>query len=293
MEFALEAASDGRRIRIKTQEPLLLKVKRGNQPGGEIAVGMKDGQPFLDNRSSAVCQVNGIERAAFLLKPGDELQLGAQCFRLVQLGHDIEVIEPAVAAPAVATPVAAKPAPAQTNDSDRQRQQRRISASRMASVEAPANATSGLLKMVSSAFTGRAEKQRLDQLETERRAALVVAGRRSLSDGTALGLPGRVMAQLQRGQAVTLRAEDLDGLARWREERQGLVRLDAEIAALRQTLGLGPDHDAVVLSTPTLRSSELAKDERAFATMDAVGTQMLDPPPAAPPMRQAPARRRR
>jgi len=129
-------------------------------------------------------------------------------------------------------------------------------------------------------------------------AALIAAGRRSLSDGSALGLPASVMAQLQRGLVVTLKAQDLDGLARWREERQGLVRLDAEIAALRQSLGLGPDQDAVVLTTPTLRSTELAKDERAFATMDAVGTQMIEVPPApapapAPVARRSPPPRRR
>lgn len=295
MEFALEATADGRRLRIDPGEPVVLKVRRGDQPGGEIVVGMKDGRPFLDNRSSAVCLVNGTERAAALLSPGDSLQLGAMQFRLIGLAGDVEVVEPPTQpyTPAQPTP---------STDSDRQRQQRRISASRMASVDSQPTGTSGLLKRVSAAFTGRAEKQRLDQLEDERRAALLAAGRRSLADGSALGLPAQAMAALQRGQAVTLRPQDLEGLVRWREERQRLVRMDAEIAALRQALGLGSDPDAVVLTTPTLRSTEQARVERAFATMDEVGTQSIEnllpappPAPAAPPAmppRRIPPRRR-
>jgi len=69
-----------------------------------------------------------------------------------------------------------------------------------------------------------------------------------------------------------------------------LVRLDAEIAALRQALGLGSDPDAVILIAPTLKSDERQKTERAFATMDAVGTQEIDEAPAGQPQR--PLRRR-
>lgn len=268
MEFALESADDGKRVRIDPVKPLILKVKRGDQPGGEIAVGMKDGRPFLDNRSSAQCLVNGSDRAAALLSPGDELQLGALHFTVVALAGQLDVVEPAAQPPRPSSQTA-------PTDSDRQRLQRRISASRMTAVE-PQTQSSGLLKRVSAAFSGRGEKQRLDELEAERRSALVEAGRRSLADGTALGIPPEALSRLQRGQAVTLQPADLDGFARWREDRQRLVRLDAEIAALRQGLGLGPDPDAVVLIAPTLKSDERAKVERAYATMDAVGTQPME-----------------
>lgn len=272
MEFALESTADQKRVRIDPERPLVLKVKRGDQPGGEIVVGIKDGTPFLDNRSTAACLVNDIDRAATRLAPGDHLQLGSLRFRVVALDAD--------GAPA--------PPPPASTDSDRQRQQRRISASRMAAV-AEKPSSSGLLKRMSTAFSGRAEKQRLDELEAERRAALVEAGRRSLSDGTALGLPAALMAQLQRGQSVTLTPAQLEGFAVWRENRQRLVRLDAEIAALRQVLGLGPDPDAVILTVPRLKSDEQAKVERAYATMDAVSTQEMDgapPPPPAKPGRR-------
>ncbi len=269
MEFALESENDGRQVRIDPSQPLILKVKRGDQPGGEIAVGIKDGQPFLDNRSTAQCLVNDIDRAASLLSVGDHLQLGALRFRVVVLPGQLDVVEPSAHPPVAAS------------DSDRQRQQRRISASRMAAVEPPPSA-SGLLKRVSAAFSGRAEKQRMDELEAERRLALVEAGRRSLADGSAFGLPADVISALGRGQSVTLRPEQAPHLSRWREDRQRLVRLDAEIAALRQALGLGPDPDAVILVTPKLKSDELVKTERAFATMDAVGTQELDEEPDQP-----------
>lgn len=275
MEFALESESDGKQVRIDPSKPLILKVKRGDQAGGEIVVGIKEGQPFLDNRSSAQCLVNDIDRTASLLAPGDHLQLGALRFRLIGLGSQPDVVEPA-----------ARQLPA-TTDSDRQRQQRRISASRLTAIE-PQPSASGLLKRVSAAFSGRAEKLRLDELEAERRSALVEAGRRSLADGSAFGLTAEVMAALSRGQAVTLRPEQLQTLPRWREDRKRLVRLDAEIAALRQALGLGADPDAVILTNPTLHSDELQKTDRAFATMDAVGTRELGGQQTSPaPLKQS------
>jgi hypothetical protein len=269
MEFALESESDGKQVRIDPDRPLILKVRRGDQSGGEITVGIKDGQPFLDNRSTAQCVVNDIDRAAAILAHGDHLQLGALRFRVVALSGQLDVVEPAAHPPHA------------TSDSDRQRQQRRISASRMSAIE-PQPSSSGLLKRVSAAFGGRVEKHRLEELEAERRSALIEAGRRSLADGSAFGLPSDTINALGRDQSVTIRPGQTPHLARWREDRQRLVRLDAEIAALRQTLGLGPDPEAVILVPPQLKSDELAKTERAFATMDAVGTQELEEAPDQP-----------
>jgi hypothetical protein len=84
------------------------------------------------------------------------------------------------------------------------------------------------------------------------------------------------MRQLLAGQAAQIRPQDMDGLQKWREDRQRLVRLDAEIAALRAALDLGPDPEAVVLTTPSLRSTEQAHEERVYATMDQVSTQPID-----------------
>ena len=269
MDFALESESDGKQARIDAAKPVILKVKRGDQPGGEIVIGLKDGKPFFDNRSSASCQVNDLDRAAAILEAGDVLQLGALRFRVVTLAGrstpsgQIDVVEPA----------ANLRTPAPGSDSDRHRPQRRISASRITAIEHPPQ-SSGLLKRVSAAFGGRAERQRLEELDLERRQALIEAGRRSLADGSAFGLPNEALASFGRGQAVTLKPDHLPGLARWREDRQRLVRLDAEIAALRQALGLGADAEAVILTTP-LKSDERLKVDRAFETMDAVGTQDL------------------
>jgi hypothetical protein len=271
MEFALESP-DGTRTALVQARPLTLRVKRGDAPGGEILVGVNDGRPFLDNRSSAACAVNGVACTASTLTPGDRLQLGALSFVVVADGVAPDVVEPA-------TP--SLPA----SDSDRHRQQRRISASRMAAVGAAPRGESGLLKRVSAAFSGRAERQRLEELESERRSVLIDAGRRHLGESHPIGLPAEALAQLQRGVPVRLDPGHLPGLATWREDRQRLVRLDAEIGALRLALGLGPDPEAVILAAPRLKSDEQAKVERAFATMDDVGTQDLGGTPDAPAAR--------
>lgn len=295
MQYALEALTDGKQLRIDPSQPLTLKVKRGNQPGGEITVGVKDGKLYLDNRSTATCMVNEIQKAAASLHQGDRLQLGTMAFIVVaiQSGNDLEVVEPRATTGGAASKPPAVPmtamyrapsaaaanrtpapeAPRSSSDSDRQRHQRRLSASRLTAVESNSTQSSGLLKRMSAAFSGRNERQRLEQLEQERRTALAESGRRSLGDGGGFGFSTEAMSLLQNGESVTIKAEDLDGLAQWRSDRQRLVRLDAEISALRQVLFLGPDPDAVLLTTPVLRSDENVKTDRAFATMDEVGTQ--------------------
>ncbi|MEK7414326.1 MAG: hypothetical protein AAB263_13505 [Planctomycetota bacterium] len=300
MQYALEALADGKQLRIDPAQPLSLKVKRHNQPGGEILVGLKDGKLYLDNRSTATCMVNDVQKAAAALAQGDRLQLGTSAFMVVaiQAVTDVEVVEPRTGSgepakraqptpppvpmtamyrtPAGGTKVPTPtPAAKPSSDSDQLRNQRRISASRLTAVEPTSTQSSGLLKRMSAAFTGRNERQRLEQLEQERRAALIESGRRSLGDGGGFGLPPDAMSKLQNDEAVILTQADLAGLSQWRTDRQRLVRLDAEIAALRQALFLGPDPDAVLLTTPTLRSDERVKTDRAFATMDEIGTQEL------------------
>jgi hypothetical protein len=290
MEYALEALPDGRRIRLEPDHPLVLTVRRGADASGSITVGVKDGKPYLDNRSNATCTVNGVEHVAALLAMGDELHLGNRTFRVVSLAPasqrsplpeigEVDVVEPQAQATAAAT-------------SETARQQRRISASRMVPVE-PQPSGSNILRKVSSVFSGRAERGRLEQLENERRVALAEAGRRSLQDGGPFGIPAAAMRLLMSGQAATVRPQDCENFQRWRDDRQRLVRLDAEIAALRAALNLGPDPDAVVLTAPSLRSDDLAHEERVYATMDDVGTQPIEgygyDAPVPPPTARKPA----
>ena len=175
-------------------------------------------------------------------------------------------------APAAEKPTEENP----SSDSDRQRQSRRISASRLTVVE-PAQ-KQGLLKMVSKAFGRRDERhQRLTELEAARAALLAEAGRHALGAGGSLGLPEKAVATLLAGGTVTVSANDLSpaDLARWRAQRQRMVLLDAEIAALRRGLGLGSDPQLHAQSSPTARPDQKAMQDRAFATLDGLSTDEL------------------
>lgn len=192
-------------------------------------------------------------------------------------------------------------------DSDRQRQSRRISASRLTAVE-PAQ-REGLLSKVGKVFGRRDERhQRLADLEADRAALLAEAGRHALGHGGSLGLPEKIVAALLAGGTVTVASSDLSqaDLERWRAQRQRMVLLDAEIAALRKALGLGSDPQMHQQSSPTLRPDQKAMQDRAFATLDGLSTDELSrPEPVAPEggisvktgssgrQRPIPARRRR
>jgi hypothetical protein len=192
-------------------------------------------------------------------------------------------------------------------DSDRQRQSRRISASRLSAVE-PAQ-REGLLSKVGKVFGRRDERhQRLADLEADRAALLAEAGRHALGHGGSLGLPEKTVAALLAGSTVTVTSADLSqaDLERWRAQRQRMVLLDAEIAALRKALGLGSDTQMHQQSSPTLRPDQKAMQDRAFATLDGLSTDELSRPDLKVPegviavktstsgrQRPAPARRRR
>ena len=163
-----------------------------------------------------------------------------------------------------------------SSDSDRQRQSRRMSASRLTVVE-PAQ-KQGLLKMVSKAFGRRDERhQRFTELEAARAALLAEAGRHALGAGGSLGLPEKAVATLLAGGTVTVSANDLSpaDLGRWRAQRQRMVLMDAEIAALRRGLGLGSDPQLHAQSSPTARPDQKAMQDRAFATLDGLSTDEL------------------
>lgn len=192
-------------------------------------------------------------------------------------------------------------------DSDRQRQSRRISASRLSVVE-PAQ-REGLLSKVGKVFGRRDERhQRLAGLEADRAALLAEAGRHALGHGGSLGLPEKVVAALLAGSTVTIAGADLSqtDVERWRAQRQRMVLLDAEISALRKALGLGSDTQMHQQSSPTLRPDQKAMQDRAFATLDGLSTDELARPDpqvieggiavktgASGRQRPVPARRRR
>ncbi len=166
--------------------------------------------------------------------------------------------------------------PAATSESDRQRQSRRISASRLTAVE-PAQ-REGLLSKVGKVFGRRDERhQRLAELEANRATLLAEAGRHALGAGGSLGLPEKAIATLLAGGTVTVSTADLSpaDLERWRAQRQRMVLLDAEIAALRRALGLGSDPQMHQQSSPTLRPDQKAMQDRAFATLDGLSTDEL------------------
>jgi hypothetical protein len=177
--------------------------------------------------------------------------------------------------PAGETPAAsAEPRP--QGDSDRMRHTRRISASRLAAVE-PAASRQGLFSKMGNVFRRDDRQVRLDELERARAELLTEAGRHALGAGGGMGLPEDAVSALLKGGTVTLSGADLSaaGLERWCAQRQRMALLDAEIAALRRALGLGPDPAAHAQSSPTLRADQRDNQERAFATLDGMATDDL------------------
>ncbi len=204
-------------------------------------------------------------------------------------------------------PAAALEAAPASTESDRQRQSRRISASRLTAIE-PAQ-REGLLSKVGKVFGRRDERHlRLATLEADRAALLTEAGRHALGHGGSLGLPEKTVAALLAGVTVTVASSDLSpaDVERWRAQRQRMVLLDAEIAALRKALGMGSDPQMHQQSSPTLRPDQKAMQDRAFATLDGLSTDEIARPESTAPeggmiavksgtsgRRPVPARRRR
>jgi hypothetical protein len=183
----------------------------------------------------------------------------------------------------VQPPSTSKDGIAPISDSDRQRQSRRISASRLTAVE-PAQ-REGLLTKVGKVFGRKDERhQRLADLEANRAALLAEAGRHALGTGGSLGLPEKAVQTLVSGGTITVSAADLSqtDLERWRAQRQRMILLDAEIAALRKALGLGSDPQMHQQSSPTLRPDQKAMQDRAFATLDGLSTDELSRPDLQP-----------
>ncbi len=159
------------------------------------------------------------------------------------------------------------------------RHAKRISASRLSVVEPSESGGNGIMRKVSNLLGGgRAERQRLEQLERERHALLVEAGRLSLGSGGSFGLPEEKIGAVLGGQSITVEPNDLSGsiVDKWRSQRERVLMLDTEIAALRKALNLGPDAESILMPPPALRPETRAHQERAFVTLDGVGTEDLD-----------------
>ncbi len=296
MTIQLEAVggkSAGRTIPVLVSRPRIFKVVKQGRDAGEVTVELVEGRCVVTNRSERPVLVNGKERDRAVLSHGDTVVIGKDTFGVVDS-------EPQTASQRASgyhpTPAAAdhptgglevvEPDSKPATESDPHRRRKSISAS-MHSVVEP-EPKPNLLNRMSSVFSARsrADRTREEELQRERTHLLEEAGRQVLA-GHALGLPEQVFSDLLAGKAVTVRPEEVSrgALDRWSELTQRVSLLDAEIAAVRRTLGLGPDLGAVRLSAPTARNQLRKQEERAFATLDALTTQELgtDPPTAATP----------
>lgn len=226
----------------------------------DVSTGMLNGAM----RICATCMKKGVKPEHLALQPAAR-------------NVEPEVIEP---------PVTGK----SSSDSDRHRRRRSISASMHSVVEPPRKT---ILNRVSSVFSAknRIDRSREEGLQAERHQLLEEAGRQVLA-AHALGLPEHAISDLLAGRTVTIRPEEISRapLERWRELTERVALLDAEIAAVRQTLGLGPDLGSVRLTAPHGRVDLKQREERVFATLDALTTQELGPDPATVVPAQVPAK---
>lgn len=297
MTIRLEAVggkSAGRTIPVVANRPRIFKVVKQGRDAGEVTVELVDGRCVVTNRSERPVLVNGKERDRAVLGHGDTVVIGKDTFGVVDSEPPTESLRASGYHP---TPTAAgdhatgglevvEPDSKPAGEADPHRRRKSISAS-MHSVVEP-EAKPNLLNRMSSVFSARsrADRSREEELQRERTRLLEEAGRQVLA-GHALGLPEQVFSDLLAGKAVTIRPEEVSrgSLDRWRELTQRVSLLDAEIAAVRRTLGLGPDLGAVRLSAPMARNQLRKQEERAFATLDALTTQELgtDPPTAVTP----------
>jgi len=177
------------------------------------------------------------------------------------------------------TQAVATSAPGQVPENDRNRRQRRLSASRLAQVEAP-EVKNGLFAKVGQVFSNREsreDRKRLEHLEVERQALLVQAGRLALSENNGFGIPDHLYNPLLKGVQVSLRLQDfsIPAIERWRSIRGRLSQLDAEIGACRAQLGWGTDRSLAIPPVP-LASDQRARQDHTFEIMDGLATMELD-----------------
>lgn len=293
---AIDSKVSSRPITVIAGRPRVFKIVKHGHDAGNVTVEMLDNQCIVTNRSERPVLINGTELTRSMLVHGDTVVIGKESFRVVDdTPSEEDIIEPVdlnrvsgyqptpslqrrsdtPSPPALAPRVHETAEAKESAESDRQRRRRSISAS-MNTPSEPPKAT--ILNRVSSVFSSktRNERQKEEELQKERHQLLEEAGRQVLA-GHALGIPDGVFADLLAGRAVTVHPGEISrgALERWRELTQRVALLDAEIAALRRTLGLGQDLGAVRLTAPTARSLLKEREDRVFATLDALATQDL------------------
>lgn len=218
-------------------------------------------------RICATCVKKGVQPEHLALQPAArDVETATRDVKTAARDVESEVIE---------APTTGK----STSESDRHRRRRSISASMHSVVEPPRKTILNRVSLVFSA-KNRTDRSREEGLQAERHQLLEEAGRQVLA-AHALGLPDHAISDLLAGRTVTIRPEEISRapLERWRELTERVALLDAEIAAVRQTLGMGPDLGSVRLTAPHGRVDLKQREERVFATLDALTTQELGPDP--------------
>lgn len=240
-----------RRLVVRDGSALEIHTDALDPSSGLVVVSMRQGQCRLDNRSRVRCLVNGVPVQQVAIKPGDRVEIGSEVYEVEQ-------------------------APADVVDPCQARGSRRISAARLPAVNG--DGRSGFLRRVGRMLAARGQRAgRLRALEEERDQVLRDAGRCSLRPDAGLGLSEAVVNALHGRREVTIQARDINAvhMERWSRLRQQAAFLDAEIAALRTELGLGPDPDRLADPSPTLRADHQQQQDRCFATLDDHDTQQL------------------
>lgn len=257
------------RVELPDQHQKTVAVNRGGgQREGQLVFRRTGNRVQFRNESSLSCRLGSTVVAEAEMKAGDSLDTGRESFVLSIDHSDVEVVEP------VATPSPQDVAP---SDSDRHRQQRRISASHITTTP-QATSTSGIMRKVSGIFgVGKTERTRLEQIEAERATIQLEAGVMLLKPGFGIGLPESAFTALLDGKSVTIKPLDIDrtALARLRDLRARITRLDAEAATLRATLAMPATASRSLPASSELRSSAKAEEERVYQQLDDVGTQDL------------------
>lgn len=267
-----------RRLVVRDGSELEIHTDMVEPTSGLVVVSMRQGLCRLDNRSRVRCLVNGVAVQQVLIHPGDRVEIGREVYEVEHV-------------------------PAEFSDAGQTRTSRRISAARLPAAQV--DGRRGFLRRVGRMLSARSQRAgRLRALEEERDQVLRDAGRCALRPDAGLGLPESAVNALRGQRDVVIPARDIAkvNLEHWSHLRQRAAFLDAEIAALRSELGLGPDPDRLSEPPPTLRAAQQQQQDRCFATLDDHDTQQLpvnldldqlQPMPATVPVNRMPVRPRR
>ena len=301
MVFRLEmvgGVEPGRMLPILVDRPRVFHIGGQDLDAGVVEVSLNEGMCMVKNSSLRPVLVNGEERQVATLADGDLLRIGMDEFRVLRDAEEPVTCGfcqacclpqeswsdgqehlcaiclasgtiPVVPRSSEGIEVGASLAPAQLpvrSISDRRR--------RVISATMPAQIASkpGLLTRLSGVFSQRHRRHREVALRQERRHLLEEIGRLALS-GSLFGLEEHQVVALQSGRGLNVppNSQPRKSLERWRELRERVNLIDAEITAVRRQLGLGPDPETS-LGRCELRAGVKGREERVYATLDAMET---------------------